>query len=103
VTSEIPGGALDKRIQLVVVRNRVRGDFRLSVELYPQAKELIERLDGLRLMDQLCASLRCKCLISDDSVNPYAMTLVEGPGVRRHVFLEADKLDLDVPEYVLKS
>jgi hypothetical protein len=106
VGNEMPEGALDEQIQLVCTTSRAGGEFRTAIALYPQSAYLIEGFSArkvIQVIEELCAALHSKCLISDDSPNPYGMVLIEGPGVARRVFLDADKLDQDVPEYFVKS
>lgn len=101
VVEEVPGESIDVRVQLLCERTLIKGDFHLKLSFYPQNPAL-EQGNGDRFIDYLCETLHCKCLISDDSFDPYSMILVEAPSRHRQVFLDPDCLDQEPEEYIVK-
>jgi hypothetical protein len=74
-----------------VVRDR-GGQFRVSLEIYPGAASDIPESDFAMRM---CRHLKCRCLISDDSTNPYRWLLVTGSAEPQPVYVSVRHLDDD--------
>jgi len=91
-------GEVDADARIRCERFAVGGDFptHLSVYLLDAALDVLDRMATVR---HLCAELRTECLVSDDSVNPYTMLLVQAAGAERAVSLDPRRMDDD--EYVI--
>jgi len=98
VVDDITAANVSEKLSVVCERTPIRGDFSLRLSIYLHDPAL-EQLDRIAIVGQFCDLLHCKCLISDDSVNPYAMLLVEGSARQQPVFLDPERLDAE--EYVL--
>jgi hypothetical protein len=68
------------------------GDFPLSLELIPDAG-LVERTTEAMVARMLVEALDCRCIISDDSMNPFTWLMMEPGGLMYRVAVEPDALD----------
>lgn len=75
-----------------VVRGR-GGQFRVSLEIYPGGPTELAEPEFAR---RVCRQLGCRCLISDDSINPYRWLLVTGTAEPQPVHVSARSLDCDL-------
>ncbi len=100
VTPSIADAAWPANVKVVVEATRRPGEFlyRLSIFLYDSALEASPE-DFVR---GLCTEIQVRCLMSDDSANPYSMLLVDDSGELRQVWLDPERLD-DHDEYVIKQ
>jgi hypothetical protein len=87
----------DKKI--IIEKNGVTGEFKMLIRLY-----LHDKLDGESsekvIATKLCKHLKCRCLISDDSINPCTMLLINHHGETLPVSLDPQRLEND--EYYIK-
>lgn len=60
----------------------------------------LAQLDPKLIIKQFCCILHCKCLISDDSVNPFTMLLVQESKDIQPVALDPQRLDGN-EEYII--
>jgi hypothetical protein len=100
VVAEVPAYKLPNATTMLCERCPVRGDFVLKLSFYPQ-DDAIGAQDGCRFIEFLCARTGCRCLVPDESENPFSMILVEGIDRRKGVFLRTDAMALDPEEYVI--
>jgi hypothetical protein len=77
-----------------------KGDFRWLLAFY--FKDGMSSPADIEIARRLCSALQTRALISDNSVNPYTMTLVDRDGSVSPVSLDADRLDAE-EEYSIKE
>ena len=71
----------------------------MKLSIYVRDSKL-EQLDPKLIIRQFCCILHCKCLMSDSSVNPFTMLLVQESKDIQTVSLNPDRLD-ENEEYIL--
>ena len=78
-------------VVLLCTSHTTGGDFPLHVTVYPQdpAGAFPTELEAARA---LARTLGCRCLITDDAINPFTWVLVDSSGVHP-VTVEPDALD----------
>ena len=84
---------------LFAISTAIKGEVRQLLELNFHENTNIDMED---LAIQLCKTLHCFCLISDQNVNPYSMFKIDAKGEKHAVLLEGDALD-DRDEYIIMS
>jgi hypothetical protein len=99
VVDDIAEAEVSEHIRLLCERMPVQGDFSMKLSIYVRDSEL-EQLDPKLIIRQFCCILHCQCLISDSSVNPYLMLLVQESGDIQPVSLNPDRLD-ENEEYII--
>ena len=67
-----------------------QGDFSIKLFIYVRDSQLAQ-LNPKLIIKQFCCILHCKCLISDDSVNPFTMLLVQESEDIQLVALEPER------------
>lgn len=85
--------------ELLVVRRVRGGDFPLELEVYSQAGNQLSELD---LAKRIACEFECRCLIADETPNPYSWIEVSAIGTPRAVFVDVESLD-EREEFVLKG
>jgi hypothetical protein len=75
-----------------VVRSR-GGQFRVSLEIYPGEPTAVPEAE---FASRVCRELGCRCLISDDSLNPYRWLLVTAEAEPQPVQVSPLHLDDDL-------
>lgn len=80
-----------KGVSVVAEQTSINGDFCCLLSLYV-VEELAGR-DPVELTRRLCSILNIQALISDDSVNPYSMLLINNAAEVRPVTLDVESLD----------
>ena len=98
IADQVPATAVKPGIRLLCERAQIPGDFPLKLTFYLRDPEL-RPLQGRSILGKFCERLRCSCLTSDQSPNPYSMVLVEGVSKSKGVFLDTERLDQDPPAY----
>ena len=78
--------------RLACVYRERRGDFPLSLELIPDATLVAESTE-VEVARRLAGALDCRCIISDDSLNPFTSVMIEPGGLMYRVAVEPDALD----------
>ena len=90
---------LDDRVQILVERASVRGDFVLQVRIYIRDAAIEQRMRShaarALAITQLCKILGANCLMSDDSLSSVTWVRVHGTGELEAVTLDADCLERD--------
>ncbi|MBW4637915.1 MAG: hypothetical protein KME05_06715 [Gloeocapsa sp. UFS-A4-WI-NPMV-4B04] len=99
VINDIAEAKVDKNIRIICERLPVKGDFLTRVCVYLHDSKLTKPTPTLTI-SQFCCILHCKCLISDDSVNPYSMLLVQESENIQLISLEPKRLNKD-EEYIM--
>jgi hypothetical protein len=100
VVDELTEARVADHIQLLCQRIPVLGEFRLLLVPYPRSQS-VRNADCLQVFGFLSRKLRCRCLLPDSGLNPYAWLLFEHGEGPRPVFLEVEGLDRDPAEYRL--
>lgn len=96
--------AISRNIRLICERQSVSGDFVMSISFYvhdPEIRQHAEQVGSEQIVGEFCDLFHCKCLMSDNSVNPYSWLLVEGVGKVHPVELNEHYLDADESRYVI--
>ncbi|NES18239.1 MAG: hypothetical protein F6K41_04740 [Symploca sp. SIO3E6] len=101
VIDDITSVRVDLKTKVVCENTAIGGDFPMMLSIYLRDPNLGE-LDIKASTGQFSGMLRCKCLISDESVNPYSWLLIQGTTDCQIVYLDPDKLD-ENEEYVVKT
>ncbi|NER46418.1 MAG: hypothetical protein F6J92_06935 [Symploca sp. SIO1A3] len=101
IVDDITSVKVNPKTRVVCENTAIRGDFSMLLSIYLRDPNLGE-LDIKALTGQFSNMLRCKCLISDESVNPYSWLLIQGTTDCQIVYLDSDKLD-EKEEYVVKT
>ncbi len=78
--------------RLSCIHRERRGDFPLSLELILD-RTLAARCTELDVARWLVDELDCRCIVSDDSLNPFTWLMVEPGGLMFRVAVEPDALD----------
>lgn len=99
VVNDIAEAKVDKNIRIICERLPLRGDFLMRLSIYLHDSQL-KQLDPKLVIKQFCCILHCKCLISDDSVNPFTMLLVQESKDIQPVALDPEKLE-ENQEYIM--
>lgn len=99
VVDDIAEAEVSEDVRLLCERTPVQGDFSMKVFIYLYDSEL-KQLDSVSTVKQLCTMLHCKCLMSDDSINPYSMLLLQESENTQTAFLDPEKLD-EYEEYIM--
>jgi hypothetical protein len=86
----------DAKILCLVVR-LTGGDFPTLLSVNA---DLLADVPRIQTAVRLCQLLRCRCLVDDGSVNPFAFLLVDGTGESRRVGVDPGRGDRD--EYVIQ-
>lgn len=92
VVDDIAEAEVSEHIRLLCERMPVQGDFSMKLSIYVRDSKL-EQLDPKSTVRQFCGVLHCKCLISDSSVNPFSMLLVQESEDIQPVALDPERLD----------
>ena len=100
VVDDLASAALSPHINVICERSYTGGDFIMLLAFYPQ-NDKIEAGDGAEFIEFLCKTCKCRCLMSDDSLNPYSWILLDGTNRRRGVFLDVDRMDGEPEAYVI--
>jgi DNA-binding Xre family transcriptional regulator len=99
VVEDIATSESDDRIQVICEKQQIKGEFIEKLSLYLLKAKLADNID-LQDLEKLCQLLHCNCLISDDSLNPFSMILVEASGKNQIIFLDIERLEND-EEYTI--
>lgn len=99
VVDDIAEAEVRKHIRLLCERMPVQGDFSMKLSIYVRDSKL-EQLEPKSTVRQFCGVLYCKCLISDSSVNPFSMLLVQESEDIQPVALDPERLD-ENEEYII--
>lgn len=102
IVPDIAAATLSDTIQLVCERRSVQGDFVLNLSIYARTPD-IQAANGEQFVAALCDATGCRCLVSDDSLNPFSYILMQSGGRRSAVTLSSKGLLKDPEEYVLDS
>lgn len=98
VVDDIADTIVTEQVRVLCEQIPTRGDFLMKLSIYLRDPSL-ERFDHKQVIGKLCNLLDCKCLISDNSDNPYSMLQIEGETSQRNIFLKPELLDEE--EYVI--
>lgn len=99
VVNDIAEAKVGKNIHIICERLPVRGDFLIRLSVYIHDSQLAQ-LEPELIIKQFCCILHCKCLISDDSVNPFTMLLVQESKDIQLVSLDPQRLEVN-EEYIM--
>ena len=99
VVDDIAEAEVSEHIRLLCERMPVQGGFSMKLSIYIRDSKL-EQLDPKSTIRQFCGVLHCKCLISDSSVNPFSMLLVQESEDIQPVALDPERLD-ENEEYII--
>ncbi|MDQ3252991.1 MAG: hypothetical protein M3R15_03635 [Acidobacteriota bacterium] len=92
---------LGEDIHVLCEQVPMKGDFSVRIANYLRdagLEKFVEQIGNEALTGQFCDELDCRCLISDDSVNPYSWLLVQGTGDVQSVSIDAHRSDEDEGE-----
>jgi len=98
VVEEIPEEPISNLIRVLCQAQDVYGDFQQLISVYVKDSSLSALLNT-EALGRFCEASKCICLISDDSVNPYSMTLIKGIGDYQTAYLSPEFLEEE--KYVL--
>lgn len=99
VINDIAEAKADKNIRIICERLPVKGDFLTRVCIYLNDSKLAKPISESTIKE-FCTILHCNCLISDDSVNPYSMLLVQESEDIQLISLDPERLNRD-EEYIM--
>ncbi|OCQ99773.1 hypothetical protein BCD67_15330 [Oscillatoriales cyanobacterium USR001] len=99
VVEDIATSESNEHTQIICERQPIKGEFVEKLSVYLLNAKLADNID-LKDIEKLCRLLHCKCLISDDSLNPFSMILVEDLGKNQIIFLDIERLEND-EEYII--
>ena len=87
---------LKEDTEILCEKTNVKGDFICKITIYLRSKELKEKqLIEEDVFFSFCSLIDCRCLISDESHNPYTMILLS-PNNKENVVLNPNDLDDDI-------
>lgn len=75
VTGDIEGATIADNVRVLLATSPVSGDFSLKISIYLR-DNLMVPVDRLACLKRICLELRCRCLVSDDTLNPLRMLLL---------------------------
>jgi hypothetical protein len=101
VVDEMPEEPIGNNVGLICERREVNGEFCLILSLYVQDGKF-SHCNEADTIGRFCEISHCRCLISDNSINPYSFFLVQSPKGLKNVFLDANRLE-DNEEYTLET
>jgi len=99
VVENIATSESDEHTQIICEKQQIKGEFIEKLSLYLLKANLADNID-LQDLEKLCQLLHCNCLISDNSLNPFSMILVEASGKNQIIFLDIERLEND-EEYTI--
>ncbi len=99
VVDDIAETEVSEHIRVLCECLPARGDFLMKLFIYVRDSKLAQ-LNPELIIKQFCCILHCKCLISDDSVNPFTMLLVQESKDIQPVALAPEKLE-ENEEYIM--
>lgn len=76
VVNDITETEVSEHIRVLCECLPAQGDFSMKLFIYVRDSKLAQLNPELSIK-QFCCILHCKCLISDDSINPFTMLLVQ--------------------------
>ncbi|WP_353895904.1 hypothetical protein [Aliikangiella maris] len=88
---------VDNAINLVL--KEVKGEYQVYISLY-DCLGILSDISEIMLAKKICSLFKVRCLVSDDSNNPFTMWLVDENSDLFIAFLDEDKLEYD--EYFVK-
>jgi hypothetical protein len=100
VVDDIAEVTTGRPVRILCERMPVSGDFWIRLSIYLRDCDL-EDLDSKMAIRKFCDLLRCKCLMSDDSIDPLSWLLVSGSSGIEPVSLDAEQLEIE--KYVVKK
>lgn len=100
IVESVTSVEVDATVQMLCERRVVHGDFVLHLSPWPRSA-LVAMFDGTGFVEMVCDRLKCRCLISDATQNPFTYILVEGSARRRPVSLDPERMKLDPVEFVI--
>ena len=87
---------LKEDTEILCEKTNIKGDFICKITIYLRSQHLKEKqLIEENVFFEFCNLIDCRCLISDDSHNPYTMILLP-PNDKKNVVLNPDDLDNDI-------
>jgi len=98
VVEDITTSERDEHKQVSCEKQLIKGEFIEKISIYLLNANLADNMD-LKDIEKLCRLLHCKCLVSDNSLNPFAMILVEESGKNQIIFLDVERLENE--EYII--
>lgn len=101
VIDDIAETDVSERVRVLCERMSVEGDFSMRLSIYLRDSNL-EQIDSTLKISQFCELLNCKCLVTNESVNPYQWWLVQGSQSWKLVYLDPKRLD-ENEEYILQK
>ncbi len=86
----------EDNIEIVCEKTNRKGDFIQKISIYLRSKNIQEKnIPEEKVFVDICKSINAKCLLSDDSYDPYTMILLE-QGQRKNISLNPEDLDNDI-------
>lgn len=76
LVDDIAEAEVSNHIRLLCERIPVQGDFLMKLSIYIR-DSMLEQFEPQSTIKQFCGVLHCKCLISDSSINPFSMLLIQ--------------------------
>jgi hypothetical protein len=98
VVDEVPQTPIQESTRILCQAQEISGDFKQLVTIYLRDDSLNSLLTS-DTISKLCQRLKCECLISDDSDNPYSMILIRGENDYQTAYLLPEYLEQE--QYVL--
>ena len=92
VVDDIAETEVSEHIRVLCECLPAQGDFSMKLFIYVRDSKLAQ-LNPELIIKQFCCILHCKCLISDDSINPFTMLLVQESKDIQPVSLAPERLD----------
>lgn len=69
---------LEDNIEIVCEKTAIQGEFLSKISIYLRSQNLKKKkLPESKIFEDICDSINCRCLISDDSYNPFTMILLD--------------------------
>ena len=99
IVDDIAEAEVSEHIRVLCECLPAQGDFSMKLFIYVCDSKLAQ-LDPELGIKQFCCILHCKCLMSDSSVNPFTLLLVQESGDIQPVSLNPEQLD-ENEEYIL--
>jgi hypothetical protein len=92
VVDDITEFDVDEQVRVVCERIEMSGDFPMRISIYLRDEQLVPS-NSQTMLGDLCDLMKCQCLVSDESPNPYQWLLIQNSKNWRSVYIDPVKLD----------
>ena len=88
---------LGEEIKILCEKSNLIGDYFFKLSLYLRSSQLQHNhYQQVKIFGEFCNLFKCKCLICDNSDNPFSMILVEGLNQYHTVSVNPNFLDCNI-------